>query len=365
MSPRIYLIVAMLMLAIRVAHSQTASASESPSVAAAREAAAGQAAGQPWVSGGFPASAPAPAPAQFPASNYGPGQYGATGASSAPPPPPVAQAGAGQASVPPLVPAPTLRQAQEMVSPLTPSEIRELHQDFVATRQAKAQRPIETVPHISAVSVDLSPGASPPIARTMPGETTTLVFLDATGAPWPLAAQPLHSNNNFEVMWLKDSPDVVIAAHSMFEGANLTVFLVGLPAPVVVKLSSGEPDSTATRRDVDYRLDLRVPGRGPNARPTTGGEGQIALYDDVLQAMLDGSPPSEAKPVEIMGDQPMRTQVWQLGDALYVRTPLAIESAYEQTMASADGMHIYKLALTPIVTLASGGQSLPLTLAIN
>jgi intracellular multiplication protein IcmK len=252
-----------------------------------------------------------------------------------------------------------------MVSPLTPSEIRELHQDFLDTRQAKAQHPIETVPHISAVSVDLSPGASPPIARTMPGETTTLVFLDATGAPWPLAAQPWLSNKNYDVMWLQGTPDVVIAAHSMFEGANLAVFLVGLPTPVVVKLSSGEPDSKDSRRDVDYRLDLRVPGRGPNAHASIMGDAKINLYDDVLQAVLDGTPPAEAKPVQITGEQPARTAVWQIGNALYLRTPLMIESAYDQTMASADGMHVYKLALTPIVTVSSGGQSIPLTLSID
>ncbi|UUZ48518.1 DotH/IcmK family type IV secretion protein [Massilia sp. B-10] len=56
------------------------------------------------------------------------------------------------------------------------------------TRKAKAYKPVRTLPRISSATVDLSPGSSLPIARLLPGETSTLLFLDAQAAThgrWP------------------------------------------------------------------------------------------------------------------------------------------------------------------------------------
>ena len=334
--------------------------------------------GQQWVppNGAFPAPPAAGQPpptsqqqiqAAFPPSSYGPASYAVAGQVVG-----LHQPGAaavsqnGVAPMPPLAPPTNYQRAEQVVSPFSNSEIVKLRQKLDGSRKAKAYRPVRTVPRISSASVDLSPGSALPIARTLPGEMTTLVFVDATGAPWPIAAAPRVSDARyFEVEWLQGTPAVVISALSAYEDGNVTVFLVGLATPIVIKLSTGEPDSKDRSRVVDYRLDLRVPGRGPNATAPFLGAGKIALYDDVMQAFLDGLPPKDAKRVQMHGGTPARTQIWQYGDALFIRTAHEIQTAFDQSMASGDGTRVYRLAPTPYVTLSEMGRSVTLQLDIN
>jgi intracellular multiplication protein IcmK len=334
--------------------------------------------GQQWVqpSGVFPAPPAAGQPpatsqqqiqAAFPPSSYGPASYAVAGqVAGSQQPGAAAFSQNGVAPIPPLAPPTNYQRAEQVVSPFSNSEIVRLRQKLDGSRKAKAYRPVRTVPRISSASVDLSPGSALPIARTLPGEMTTLVFVDATGAPWPLAAAPRVSDARyFEVEWLQGTPAVVISALSAYEDGNVTVFLSGLATPIVIKLSTGEPDSKDRSRVVDYRLDLRVPGRGPNATAPFLGPGKIALYDDVMQAFLDGLPPKDAKRVQTHGGAAARTQIWQYGDAMFVRTAYDIQTAFDQSMASGDGTRVYRLAPTPYVTLSDMGRSVTLQLDIN
>uniref|UniRef100_UPI001F1469DC DotH/IcmK family type IV secretion protein n=1 Tax=Achromobacter insuavis TaxID=1287735 RepID=UPI001F1469DC len=118
-------------------------------------------------------------------------------------------------------------------------------------------------------------------------------------------------------------------------------------------------------RDVDARLDIRVPGRGPNAVESVVRDAQLSLYDDTLQAFLDGIPPSGSIRLEARGENPTRTQVWEHGGYLYVRTSLDMRSEFEKTMAAADGTRIYRLAPSPIITLSDRGVALSVRLELN
>jgi intracellular multiplication protein IcmK len=296
--------------------------------------------------------------------NYGPGNYPAV-------------SGAGQgggngagnngiAPLPPLAPPPSGATGQATISPFTPGQIVQMRKQFDKTRKAKAYRPVRSIPRISSVTVDLSPGASLPVARVMPGEMATVVFLDAGGAPWPLAAAPRVSDGRyFDAEWLKGTATVVISALSPYEEGNLSVMLQDFPTPVVIKLVTGEPDSAAKTRVVDYRLDLRIPGRAPGSPKGLVGTSKIALYDDTMQRFLDGIPPKPAKIVKASGTTSARVQVWALEGALFVRTVLDIQTAFDQCIAAGDGTRVYRLPPTPFVTLSDGGRSTTLQLDID
>lgn len=265
----------------------------------------------------------------------------------------------GSRPCPPLAPPTAMQQAGTVVSPFTGPEIIRLRKRLDRSRQAKAYRPVHTIPRVSSMSVDLSPGAALPIARMLPGEMSTLLFLDATGAPWPLAAAPRVSDGRyFDAEWLQGTPTVVISALSSYEDGNMTVLLQGLATPIVVKLVSGEPDSRNTSRVVDYRLDLRIPGRGPHAQAPLLGPGKIALYGGALQLFLDGLPPREAKRVKPIGPMPAKTTVWQMDGAMFVRTAYDIQSAFDQSIAADDGTRVYRLPPTPYITLSDLGRSI-------
>lgn len=311
----------------------------------------------------------------FPSTNYGPSNYATNGQ----PVNQVQQQGAlavaqqnsttpnGMAPLPPLkIPTSPLEKASQFVAPLKPSEIRGLRNQFEDTRRATAYQPIQAIPRISTLSVDLSPGSVLPVLRVLPGEMSTIVFVDYTGAPWPLAAAPRVSNNElFDVEWLEGTSSVIVSALSTFNDGNITVFLKGLPTPVVVKLATGEVDSPHNNvRIVDYRLDLRIPGRGPNAKSLVEGTPKLGLYNDTLQAFLDGVPPTEAKRVEVEG-APKMVQVWQIENSLFIRTPFSIQTAFEQSLSAADGTSVYQIALTPFVSLSENNRSVTYRLNIN
>ncbi|CAG9260885.1 Vesicle coat complex COPII, subunit SEC24/subunit SFB2/subunit SFB3 [Burkholderia diffusa] len=341
-----------------------------PPVAASNQAPASQASGGQWVSAGASGFPPSPSQvaaqtsqqkisAAFPTSNYGPGNYAVTGQGGT-------GAQNGVAPMPPLTPPGNLATAEQVISPFSSDEIIKLRKGLESSRKAKAYHPVRTVPRISSISLDLAPGSALPIARVMPGEQTTIVFVDSTGAPWPLAAAPRVSDNHyFDVEWLQDTPSIVISAMTSYEDGNIAVFLRGLATPVIVKLATGEPDSSETSRVVDYRLDIRVPGRGPNAKAPLIGPGRIALYDDTMQAFLDGIPPKDATRVKVHGAVPARTQIWQLGDAMFVRTSDDIQSAFDESISAADGTRVYRLPPTPYITLSEAGRAVTLQLDVN
>ncbi len=315
---------------------------------------------RPTQDHGFPPPPPAQAQTALPLQQSGlnPASYSGGPQTAAPQ--------NGIAPLPPLTPPSNISQAEALVTPFTPAEIIQLRKQLEQTRQAKAFKPVRAVPHIGSMTLDLSPGGTLPIVRTMPGEVSTLLFVDATGAPWPLAAPPRVSDNrSFDPEWLKGTATVVISALSAYEEGNLVVMLEGFATPIVIKLVTGEPDSKAKSRTVDYRLDLRVPGRCPNARAALLGPAKIALYDDTMQQFLDGLPPKDAKRLSPLGEIPGRTQVWQFDGALYVRTAHDIQTAFDQTMAAGDGTRVYRLPPTPYVTLSDLGKAVTFQLDID
>lgn len=272
----------------------------------------------------------------------------------------------GIAPLPPLVPPNNLKHGQAAISPFSEADIVQLRKGYDRTRKAKAFRPVRTIPRISSITVDLSPGSAPPIARMLPGEMTTLMFLDATGAPWPLAAAPRVSDSRyFDAEWLKGTATVVLSGLSPYEDGNLSVLLDGFATPVVIKLVTGEPDSRSRTRVVDYRLDLRIPGRAPGTPAGTMGPAKIALYDETMQHFLDGLPPAAARIVRIDGARNTRTKAWALDGALFVRTDLDIQTAFDQSIAAGDGTRVYRLPPTPFVTFSEGGKSVTLQLEID
>jgi intracellular multiplication protein IcmK len=275
----------------------------------------------------------------------------------------------GVHDLPPLVP-PTgynissYDQAKEMVSPLSSEEIKKLKKYYDKTRAAKYYQPTDTIPRISSVTADLSAGAALPVLRTMPYETSTLVFIDSTGAPWPLAAIPRVSNPDaFDVEWLADSASVIVSAKHSYQKGNLTVFLHGLATPVVIRLiTNDEPRDKV--KIVDYRLDVRVAGRGPNAGESIVGDNKIGLYDDVIQNFLDGLPPSDSIKVKFHGKPSLPVQIWKYKNALYVRTSLNIQNAFDQIISSGDGTKVYKIIETPFITFSDGDKKSVLQLEL-
>lgn len=232
--------------------------------------------------------------------------------------------------------------------PLSPSQIRMLRNMYDATQQAAVTYPgVPPRPTASSLAVNLSPGATPPVVRLGAGFVTSLVFVDATGAPWPIDSYSLGNPTAFNIQWDRKSNILLIQAISAHRIGNLAVLLKGLNTPVMVDLNPGQAA-------MDVRVDLRIPGFGPQAKPTfdtlPGSESPVLL------ALLDGIPPPGAKNLK---SSACENCAWLVDKKMYLRTQFSVISpAWISTMSSADGTHVYEMQTTPLVLASYNGKTI-------
>lgn len=120
----------------------------------------------------------------FPQTNYGPANYAVAGQPAGDP-----QQQNGTAPLPPLNPPENdhFDEAMEVAQPFTLSKSSKCVRRWRTRERRRPGSPYGN-PRISSVSVDLSPGASMPVLRVVPGELSNLIVLDSTGlrGRWPL-----------------------------------------------------------------------------------------------------------------------------------------------------------------------------------
>ena len=232
--------------------------------------------------------------------------------------------------------------------PMTSEQITKLRGLFAQSQRAASAYP--TAPPkaiISSQTVSLEPGATPPIIRLGQGFVTSVLFIDSTGAPWPIQAYDIGNPNAYNISWDKTSNILMMQSVTQFTMGNLAIQLKGLSTPIMITIVPGQPV-------VDYRLEMRVQGLGPNAQPqVTNGLPDAA--NGSLMNLLDGVAPPKAKPLTIPNSN---SQAWLMGkDKIYLRTRLTLLSpAWISKMTSADGMNAYEIPKTPSLLVSNQGQ---------
>lgn len=236
--------------------------------------------------------------------------------------------------------------------PLTPEQLVKLKQIYQTQEYAQTS-PAGTPPKPTATSqfVNLSPGSTPPVIRLSQGFVSSLVFLDSTGAPWPISAYDLGDPAAFNIQWDKTSNTLMIQAMKLYNYGNLAVRLRGLNTPVMLTLIPGQ-------KAVDYRVDLRVQGYGPNAKSMPMEEGLPPSASDLLLHVLDGVPPAGSQRLVVSGGD---ARAWLFNEKMYIRTNLTILSpGWLASMTSADGTHAYEMQKSPVLLVSWHGKVMQL-----
>ena len=240
----------------------------------------------------------------------------------------------------------------QQMFPLSPEEIIRVKQMYHTNEFAEAST-AGTPPKPTATSqfVNLSPGSTPPVIRLSQGFVSSLVFLDSTGAPWPISAYDLGDPSAFNIQWDKTSNTLMIQASKLYTYGNLAVRLRGLNTPVMLTLIPGQ-------KAVDYRVDLRVQGYGPNAKSMPMEEGIPPAANDILLHVLDGVPPDGSTRLVVSGGE---ARAWLLNDRMFIRTGLTILSpGWIGSMTSADGTHAYEMQKSPVLLVSWHGKVMQL-----
>lgn len=232
--------------------------------------------------------------------------------------------------------------------PMSSEQIQRLRQLFSQSQAAAATLPT-TPPKPVATSqlVSLAPGATPPVIRLAQGFISSLVFVDSTGAPWPIEAYDLGNPSAFNVQWNKVDNTLMIQSIALYTFGNIAVKLRGLVTPVMLTLIPGQ-------QAVDYRVDLRVQGLGPNANALPSGDGLPPATSNILLSVLDGVPPAGSSLLKLAGAE---GQAWLFDNKLYIRTHLTLLSpAWLAMMTSADGTKAYEMSRTPTLLASDRGK---------
>jgi intracellular multiplication protein IcmK len=280
------------------------------------------------------------------------------------PPPPVSTATSGSASGPagipqnaPAAPVSTENLRDEAFArvtnsalPLTPTQIQLLRSLYDATQRAAAVFPgVPPRPTSNSIAVNLSPGATPPVIRLGAGFVTSLVFVDSTGAPWPIDSYSLGNPAAFNIQWDKKSNILLIQAIAAHRIGNLAVILKGLNTPVMIDLTPGQVA-------MDVRVDLRIPSLGPQAKPSFTE--LPSVENPFLLNLLDGIPPPGAKALKASDCDDC---AWLLDGKLYLRTQYTVLSpGWISSLSSADGTHVYEMQPTPMVLVTYNGKTIKL-----
>ncbi len=244
------------------------------------------------------------------------------------------------------------KEVADQLFPLSAEQIIHLKQMYHTSEYAQASS-AGTPPKPTATSqfVNLSPGSTPPVIRLSQGFVSSLVFLDSTGAPWPITAYDLGDPTAFSIQWDKTSNTLMIQASKLYTYGNLAVKLQGLNTPVMLTLIPGQ-------KAVDYRVDLRIQGYGPNAKTPSMEDGVPPAASDLLLHVLEGVPPNGSTRLNVSGGD---ARAWLLNERIYVRTNLTILSpGWIGSMTSADGMHAYEMQKSPVLLVSWHGKVMQL-----
>ena len=253
-------------------------------------------------------------------------------------------------------------KTKETMFPLTERQILEIRRMFNKTEKAKSvTEDVPPKPTASAMVVDLEPGATPPVIRLSSGFISSLVFLDMTGAPWPIKAYDVGDPKSFSVQWepQKSASDstgmgntLLIQSNVMYKQGNLAVVLKGLNTPIMLTLVPGQ-------KVVDYRVDVQIPKHGPYASYSEGRLPNNASSD--LVGVLNHIAPKGAKVLDVKGG---RAEAWLKHNKLYIRTPYhVISPSWQSTMSSSDGtIRAYSLQPTSVVLALDHGETISLNI---
>lgn len=232
----------------------------------------------------------------------------------------------------------------------TPGELRQIKKMWDEMRKAQ-EKPAgdQPKPVISMMNLDLSPGKTPPLVRISNQTGVIMTFMDANGSRWPVERTINLSDGEIET---EEKPAVenqnsIYAKAKKFGGlGNIAIFLKGFDVPIVITLMAGQ-------KDVDYRVDFRVPS-------VIGGAGFAASqprqeFDDRLVSAIMGITP---RGCDKTTSSDAAVMAWKCGTETVIRangvllSPATIDG---KRVTGQGGINAWVVPATPIVTMLYGG----------
>lgn len=227
-------------------------------------------------------------------------------------------------------------EAKAKQFPLTPEEV--IQQRVKLNEMERATNiPIVTVKQV-ITSENLDVDAPKPIViRTAPSKVSSLIFFDASGAPWPIEYAYPGDDQMFTIKKTGSEMNVAtIIAGQNFVQSNGIIGLVGLPTTIVLDLQSDQ-------RSIDSRKSLRLAKLGPKAKPMTiASDNVIETLPEELLTLINGSKIAGSKLMKLEGVK--SGHAYAYNDYIYVSSKYPLRwPAWLNSGKSPTGTYVYKL----------------------
>lgn len=236
-------------------------------------------------------------------------------------------------------------QVMDEAFPLDPDQIRSFLKKTNEAQEA-SRIPAPNSGKIKSKRVSLDPGAGISVLYLYPNYVSTIRVLDASGAPWPIVSYMVGNQKYFQIQKpeSEDEPGNLIMVSPLTTAGNTNLTLI-LQSPTSGKQVA--PLSLQLRVSANYAskndviTELRLDRRGPLAPAPGIMAGPRFFSDELMIAVLDGTPPRAAIPVK---SSDKSVEVWAYQGHYYVRSPeKLVWPAFSKAVNSGSDMYAYEL----------------------
>ncbi|MDR0465850.1 MAG: DotH/IcmK family type IV secretion protein [Deltaproteobacteria bacterium] len=273
-----------------------------------------------------------------------------------------------------------LEETIEDILPLDEGEIRRYKRE--RDSRDSAIEPVPARMFTQTRQIHATPDAISQVVRLTAGYSSTIVFQDATGAPWPVLSIILGSAAAFEASQPKveleslpegQAPGTEGTAKAQAGGqaknvnsnminiipltnhasSNLVVTLEGLPYPLIVHLLT---DSAAKDdRMADALVVFRLDKHGPQAAVSHLLPSMPTTVTPEMLLFIHGIAPPGAVQVSVEPKFP-GLSLWAYKNRLFLRTSYAVVWPAWSSVANGEDMRVYVLPKTPSIVVAVSGS---------
>lgn len=273
--------------------------------------------------------------------------------------------------------------ALDALLPLTDEQIRELRRRNESAEAAADPPPARM--HTETRQLHITPGAAPQVVRMTAGYSSTLMFQDVTGAPWPVlsiilgsprafsATQPRVERETFSESQAELSKSIIEAKNktgntqrenvtsnvinvvplSSRASSNLVVSLQDCPYPIILHLLTESPHKGA--RNSDALVVFRLDKGGPNAALPKLGPGLPETVTPELLGFVHGVPPEDAILLDVEPRIP-GLRAWKYDRRVYLRTSHSVVWPAWSSVAGGDDLRVYVLPPTQSIVVSVDGE---------
>lgn len=234
--------------------------------------------------------------------------------------------------------------------------------DLINSSKASALEPsVPTIPRSRAVTIDLSSGATPQVIRVSPRQGCSLSFADVSGRAWSLVNFTNFSPKTVTVLRPIEKASLLTIEAADVGGVGSFAAFIQNPANLS-DVNSVIPITFTVlinQAETDYRIDAIIPAK-------SGGNGVASTASSIdsdgsLESALSGMTPANTKKAItsnpnmsawIKGTGKDKTVIIRSRGILLAPAPIS-----GKKMTSQDGMNVYQIPSTSLVTLHQDGSA--------